>query len=67
MTPGPSRTALLDALAWQVELGATDAVGDAPVDRTALPERAPWLPSPAASAPAAGRGGGRSQIGRAHV
>jgi len=27
-------------LAWQVELGATDAVADAPVDRYALPERA---------------------------
>ncbi len=33
--------AALAALAWQVELGATDAIGDAPVDRFALAEAAP--------------------------
>lgn len=32
--------ALLD---WQVELGVTEAILDAPVDRYALPQRAPWL------------------------
>ena len=47
MTVAPSRTALLDALAWQVELGATDAIADAAVDRTALPDRAPWQARPA--------------------
>lgn len=30
-------------LDWQIELGATDAILDAPVDRRALPPRAPWL------------------------
>jgi DNA polymerase len=53
MSQPPSRTALLDALAWQVELGAVDAIGDLPVDRTALPDRAPWLAQPAAPPPAA--------------
>jgi DNA polymerase len=38
----PTRDALLDALAWQVELGALDAVGEAPVDRYALPDTPPW-------------------------
>ena len=28
-------------LEWQVELGATDAIGDAPVDRYALEDRKP--------------------------
>lgn len=28
-------------LEWQIELGATDAIGDAPVDRYALPDTAP--------------------------
>lgn len=48
--------ALLD---WQVELGATEAIGDVPVDRTALepatPKAAPAMPVPAAisAAPAA--------------
>ena len=50
MTARPSREALLDALAWQIEAGVTDAVGETPVDRYALPDRLP--PSPAA-APAA--------------
>lgn len=33
--------AMLAALAWQVELGATEAIGDAPVDRYALAEAEP--------------------------
>ncbi len=37
--------ALLD---WQIELGATDAIGDAPVDRYALPDTAPKAKKPAA-------------------
>ena len=28
-------------LEWQIELGATEAIGDAPVDRYALPDTAP--------------------------
>ena len=28
-------------LEWQIELGATDAIGDAPIDRYALPDKAP--------------------------
>jgi DNA polymerase len=43
-----SRDALLDALAWQIELGATEAIAEAPVNRYALPERAPWIAAPAA-------------------
>lgn len=31
--------ALLD---WQIELGATEAIRDTPIDRYALPEAAPW-------------------------
>jgi len=43
--------ALLD---WQIELGATDAIGDAPVDRYALPDTAPKAKkAPAAPKPAA--------------
>ncbi|MEO1677564.1 MAG: uracil-DNA glycosylase [Pseudomonadota bacterium] len=40
MSDAPSYHALLDALAWQVELGATDAIGEVPVNRYALPDRA---------------------------
>ncbi|MEM0935805.1 MAG: uracil-DNA glycosylase [Pseudomonadota bacterium] len=50
--PPPSRTALLDALAWQVELGAVDAIGETPVDRYALPDAAPRANRPAAPSPA---------------
>jgi len=35
-----SREAALAALAWQLELGADEAIGDAPLDRFALPEPA---------------------------
>ena len=34
--------ALLD---WYVEIGVVDAVGDVAIDRTALPDAAPWLAS----------------------
>lgn len=34
-------------LEWQIELGATDAIGDAPVDRYALPDTAPKAKKPA--------------------
>ncbi|MEM7521087.1 MAG: uracil-DNA glycosylase [Pseudomonadota bacterium] len=42
----------LAALDWQIELGATEAIGDAPVDRYAL-EAAPEKPTPRAPAPLA--------------
>jgi DNA polymerase len=48
----PIRAALLDALAWQVELGADEAVGDAPVNRFAAAEPARQLAPAAAVAPA---------------
>ncbi len=35
-------------LEWQIELGATDAIGDAPVDRYALPDTTPKAKKPAA-------------------
>ncbi|CUK00354.1 uracil-DNA glycosylase, family 4 [Ruegeria denitrificans] len=34
-------------LEWQIELGATDAIGDTPVDRFALPDTAPKAKKPA--------------------
>jgi DNA polymerase len=39
--------AALASLTWQIELGATEAVGEAPVDRYALPKKAA-KPAPAA-------------------
>ena len=36
-------------LEWQIELGATDAIGDAPVDRYALPDTAPKAKKPVAA------------------
>jgi len=56
-----TRSDLLDALAWQVACGATEAIAEAPVDRFALPEAAPDIlpprrgatPTPAAPPPAA--------------
>lgn len=36
-------------LEWQVELGVTEAIGDAPVDRYALPDTAPKAKKPAAA------------------
>lgn len=52
--------AALEALAWQVDLGVTEVVGDAPVDAYALPQDAPvparrapvTVASPAAPRPA---------------
>ncbi|WP_424972495.1 uracil-DNA glycosylase [Dinoroseobacter sp. S76] len=41
--------ALRAALEWQVELGATEAIGDVPVDRTAIPASAPKQAPAAAS------------------
>ncbi len=51
-TDPETRAALLAALAWQVELGADEAIGDAPVDRFAAPRASP-APAPAASSPPA--------------
>ncbi len=34
-------------LEWQIELGATDAIGDAPIDRYGLPDTAPKSKKPA--------------------
>ncbi|MEX0318930.1 MAG: uracil-DNA glycosylase family protein [Ruegeria sp.] len=39
-------------LEWQIELGVTEAIGDAPVDRYALPDTAPKPKKPQAAAPA---------------
>ncbi|MBC7164032.1 MAG: uracil-DNA glycosylase [Roseovarius sp.] len=53
--------AALAGLAWQIELGATEAIGDVPVNRYALPEKAakpaarPADDVPARPAPAATR------------
>jgi uracil-DNA glycosylase len=49
------RAALLAALDWQIDLGATEAIGDAPVDRYALAAEGgapPLPPAPAAPPPA---------------
>ena len=58
-------------LEWQVELGVTDAVGDAPVNRYALPDRtrpaarpAPEAPAPAPAAPKAKQAVDPVQIAR---
>ena len=45
--------AALAALDWQVELGAIDAIGDAPVNRYDLPTEAPAKPTSARPAPQA--------------
>lgn len=66
------RAALLDALAWQVEMGADEAIGDAPVDRFDLPAAAPSPRRPPASvvpavapAPAAPPAAGTAEIAAA--
>ena len=41
--------AALDALAWQLELGADEAIGDVPVDRLAVAE--PVAPAPVETTP----------------
>ncbi|MEM1428151.1 MAG: uracil-DNA glycosylase [Pseudomonadota bacterium] len=48
----PARDAQLDALAWQVELGALDAIGETPVDRYTLPDKPPWLTATSKARPA---------------
>lgn len=45
------RSAALSALEWQIELGADEAIGDAPVDRYALEKTQPKLAPKAAAAP----------------
>jgi DNA polymerase len=47
-----TQEAALASLTWQIELGATEAVGDAPVDRYALPEKAAKPAAPATETPA---------------
>ena len=46
------RAAALAHLEWQIELGATEAIGDAPVDRYALEKTAPKPRRAVAAAPA---------------
>ena len=49
-------TAALAALSWQLDLGADEAICDAPINTYDLPEKAPWqtrAQSPAAPKPAA--------------
>ncbi len=57
MESGRDTHAALDALRWQLELGARDAVADAPVNRYDLPEKAPrrTKPAPQPGPPAAQR------------
>lgn len=45
--------AALASLAWQIELGATEAIGDAPVNRYDLPDKAGMPPAPSPPADAA--------------
>jgi len=51
-----TQEAALASLAWQIELGATEAIGDAPVDRYGLPDKAARPPATSAAAPAAAPG-----------
>ncbi len=53
MESGIDHRAARELLEWQIELGATEAIGDAPVDRYALPDRPP---EPAAARGAEARG-----------
>ncbi|MCB1334408.1 MAG: uracil-DNA glycosylase [Roseivivax sp.] len=39
-------------LEWQIELGATEAIGETPIDRTVMPERPPAQSAPAIQAAA---------------
>jgi len=45
--------ALFAGLAWQIELGATEAIGDAPINRYEVPEKSAQPAAVAASEPAA--------------
>ena len=62
-TTGEYRAQLLAALAWQVELGADEAIAETPTDRTRLtpPEMAPG----GSRAPAAAKGPGSRKAGAA--
>ena len=46
MTALPEHHAALAALAWQIELGATEAIADAPINRFDIPKPAPKAPPP---------------------
>jgi len=50
-------------LEWQVELGATDAIGDVPIDRYALPDTAPKAKRPAAVVARPSTAAGRLALG----
>lgn len=51
----PSEQDFLEALKWQIEAGADEAIGEQPLDRTAArPAAAAAVPAPAPSAPPAG-------------
>lgn len=45
--------AALAALAWQIDCGVTEFIGDDPVNAYDLPEKSPWSAKPAAAAPQA--------------
>ena len=44
--------AALAALAWQVDAGVAEVIGETPQNAYDLPDRAPWLPAAQAQAPA---------------
>jgi DNA polymerase len=52
MTSSQSDDALLEALKWQIEAGADEAIGEVPVDRTAAARAAPAAVPGLAGAPA---------------
>jgi len=69
-----SGDALLDALRWQIDAGADEAIGERPVDRTAAPAEAAAMlarpPAPKAPAPNAPRGnasGGMAEASAARM
>ena len=51
MTDAMEYHAALAALNWQIELGATEAIGDAPVNRYDAPKPAPKRPAPSEAPP----------------
>ena len=58
---------LLAALAWQVELGVDEAIGDLPVDRFAAPEPPPPVVAPLIAAPAAAADGIGAAVAKAQA
>lgn len=52
--PAADPRVLAELLAWQAELGVDEPIGDAPVDRYALPASAPWGREPAQAPDARG-------------